>query len=397
MSWRDRLQPGSFRGIAFFTEQASGTGGRRVAVHEYPLQEEHNAEDLGKAAGSQRLQVYVLGDDYDKLRDQLIDALDAPGPGTLVHPYRGTQRVQIQTYDWSIYTRKGGYCSFTIEYVTAGKRLYPVASTANATALQTGCTSAATTMQSSFSETFSVASQPAFVADTAIDQVTAAADTLRALNGQISSLVQPVNELVDQIDQLSDEVATLVLQPLTLASRVADIIISTIGGINDIATALESYNSLQLGFAPTYTVPTITPARKRQAINQTATANLLLGMATIETARFIARSSAPFTTYNQAIDSRDLLLQQLDSLIETGTDAEYNALVDLQAALMRRVDDVAPGLLHVEQIQLQQSVPALVLAHTLYGDATRADELIQRNEISHPGFMPAGTDLEVLL
>jgi prophage DNA circulation protein len=41
-----------------------------------------------------------------------------------------------------------------------------------------------------------------------------------------------------------------------------------------------------------------------------------------------------------------------------------------------------------------QTVPAVVLAHALYGDAWfrsgRADELAARNRIIHPGFVPAG-------
>jgi prophage DNA circulation protein len=40
-------------------------------------------------------------------------------------------------------------------------------------------------------------------------------------------------------------------------------------------------------------------------------------------------------------------------------------------------------------------LPALVLAHRIYQDATRADELVARNGISHPAFMPA-VALEIL-
>ncbi len=40
--------------------------------------------------------------------------------------------------------------------------------------------------------------------------------------------------------------------------------------------------------------------------------------------------------------------------------------------------------------------PALLIAHRLYGDASRADEIIARNKIAHPLFVPGGTPLEVL-
>jgi prophage DNA circulation protein len=40
-------------------------------------------------------------------------------------------------------------------------------------------------------------------------------------------------------------------------------------------------------------------------------------------------------------------------------------------------------------------LPAVVLAHRIYQDATRADELAERNAVRHPAFVPA-RPLEVL-
>jgi prophage DNA circulation protein len=41
-----------------------------------------------------------------------------------------------------------------------------------------------------------------------------------------------------------------------------------------------------------------------------------------------------------------------------------------------------------------ETVSALVLAHALYGDALRSGEIVERNRVRHPGFVPA-TDLQV--
>jgi len=41
-------------------------------------------------------------------------------------------------------------------------------------------------------------------------------------------------------------------------------------------------------------------------------------------------------------------------------------------------------------------MPAIVLAYRLYGDAERADEIVARNRVRHPGFVPGGQPLEVL-
>jgi prophage DNA circulation protein len=36
-----------------------------------------------------------------------------------------------------------------------------------------------------------------------------------------------------------------------------------------------------------------------------------------------------------------------------------------------------------------ETMSALVLAHALYGDALRSGEIVARNRVQHPGFVPA--------
>lgn len=397
MSWRERLQPGSIGGVAFHTEQASGSGGRRLVVHEYPLQEIHYVEDLGKSAGSQRLTVFVIGQDYDLQRDELVQLLDSQGPHTLVHPYLGTLRVHVNNYEWAITTRKGGFAQFNIEYVLHGQRKYPQAGNANAQQLQTACNDCSSAVQDNFTELFSLQGQPGFVEIAALDQFNSAVSYLQAVAGQFSTALDLSNPITEQLNQFSSDLSSLLHTPVTLASEFSGLMASLMSGPDTISTAVTGYKALNTGFAEVDIVPLTTPARKQQAVNQQAIQQLLKTTATVETARMIAEQKAPFVTYNEAIATRDLFLEEIDTLIDNGTDAEYYPLVDLQTAITKRVDDVAPGLQQIQQIQLQQSVPALVLAHDIYGDATKAEELISRNQVTHPSFMPAGEDLEVLV
>jgi prophage DNA circulation protein len=50
----------------------------------------------------------------------------------------------------------------------------------------------------------------------------------------------------------------------------------------------------------------------------------------------------------------------------------------------------------VTQVVPQQTLPALVQAYQLYGDSTRDTDLVNRNLLQHPGFIPAGEPLEVV-
>jgi prophage DNA circulation protein len=48
MSWRDKLQAGRFRTAAFQIDAHDQAGGRRLALHEYPLRDDPYAEDMGR-------------------------------------------------------------------------------------------------------------------------------------------------------------------------------------------------------------------------------------------------------------------------------------------------------------------------------------------------------------
>ncbi|HAW1868790.1 TPA: baseplate protein [Escherichia coli] len=95
MTWKDRLQDASFRGVPFKVEEESAGTGRRVETHEYPNRDKPYTEDLGKITFRPSITAYVVGDDCFDQRDRLIDALNKPGPGTLVHPTYGELKVCV--------------------------------------------------------------------------------------------------------------------------------------------------------------------------------------------------------------------------------------------------------------------------------------------------------------
>ena len=82
--------------------------------------------------------------------------------------------------------------------------------------------------------------------------------------------------------------------------------------------------------------------------------------------------------------------------METAGDELYPALVALRAALVADIAARGANLPGVVNFTPAAVLPAVVIAHRLYGDATQADSLIARNAIRHPGFVPAGEPLEVL-
>ncbi|WP_028294291.1 DNA circularization protein [Oceanobacter kriegii] len=405
MTWRDRLQSGSFRGVEFHTQSASGQGGRNVVVHEFPMQEQHYSEDMGKTAGSERLTVFLVGDDYDAARDQLIEALDKPGAGKLVHPYTGTQMIQVQSYDWTISSRQGGYCQFSISYVLAGKRPAPAAAS-TAADLTAAATAAEALNAQTFAESFSLDSQPEFVTESATNMLEDAFTALNSINGAIEAELNQITDIANDINALTDEVTDLIAQPLNLINNVGAVVTSVIGAFNEISNAFSAYNNLQAAFGITRPVSrtaangTATDTRARMADNQEAIGSAFTAVVVIAFVARIADSDASeFDSLQQAREIRDALLEQLDEQLEADdlSSEQYDAINALATALQRHITALEPGLLSAQDITLKTSLPALVVAHMQYGDASRVDELTDRNGIENPNFVPAGTELEVLL
>lgn len=108
----------------------------------------------------------------------------------------------------------------------------------------------------------------------------------------------------------------------------------------------------------------------------------------------LARASADYrpTSYDEAISLRDLVCGLLETESMTaaaqGQDATYGALRNLRAAVAQDLTTRAADLAHITTVTTPAPVPALVLAHRLYGDATRADELAGYAQAPSPVFLP---------
>lgn len=129
--WWAQLQPGSWRGVPFVLDVGETHAGRRVAIHEYPYRDVAWVEDLGMLPRRFLVQAYLTGDDVYAQRDALVEACEAPGPGTLVHPTFGA--VEVVLLDFAVQDRRerGRYIEAQLQFMLAGDVAFPSASVAS--------------------------------------------------------------------------------------------------------------------------------------------------------------------------------------------------------------------------------------------------------------------------
>lgn len=217
MTWKDRLQDASFRGVPFKVEEESAGTGRRVETHEYPNRDKPYTEDLGKVTFRPSITAYVVGDDCFDQRDRLIEALNKPGPGTLVHPTYGELKVCVDG-EVRVSTSKseGRIVRFDLKFVEAGELSYPTSGAATAQTLMSSCSALDDCISDSFSG-FSIDGVADFVQNDVIGNASimlgyvsdamkvvdsAVSDAARLLQGDISVLLPPPSSGKNFVEQV---------------------------------------------------------------------------------------------------------------------------------------------------------------------------------------------------
>lgn len=436
MAWRDDYRPGTFRGVPFHLKSSSSTGGRRTVLNEFPLRDTPMTEDMGRRARQFNLSLTLIGPDYMAQRDRLIAALETAGPGTLVHPFRGELQVAVLgDYSCEESTEQGGLARISVTFVESGGELRPD----NQVAQGSEGNAAADALQADavieFEDEFSVAGYASFVAEGAIDSLQDATDAVRNAGG----LLDGAGGFASLYWGLTGNFQQLILAPGNLAGALLGLVRGLSSGYSNPLQALKAQMALfglgarakRVAGSATYQVPAraqveanhravyrlVERAALAEAVRlavskpatsaSTATATTTAtGTATATSAtRSTASSSVaaahrvagiPFDSRNSAVEVRDQLLEELDRQ-QLGAPAEhYRPLAQLAAELVRELNRTAANLVPLTRVTPAVTLPALVLAHRLYGDARKADEIVARNRIRHPGFVQGGRELEVL-
>jgi prophage DNA circulation protein len=101
MDWnQEQIRTASFKGVEFRCVLTAGyRGGKRHKIVEYPNRPGGLAWDGGRRPATIDMTALFMDDEYPFQSNYLIDACEALGPGTLVHPTRG--EINVLAIDWS--------------------------------------------------------------------------------------------------------------------------------------------------------------------------------------------------------------------------------------------------------------------------------------------------------
>jgi prophage DNA circulation protein len=403
MTWREDLRRvsidgkqlvgASFRGVPFLVESSERSGGRRVQVHEFPLRDDPFAEDLGRKARTFRIDGYVIGDDYLTKRDALQVALeDVAGPGEFVDPFHGVKRAMCVGLSVRSTRAEGGIAMFAIEFTeTPAQAPTPTEVVDSAEQVADHADVAITAINAEIVEQYDVTGLPAFAIESAEAALVQATEGLGAALEPAVTTSQELAELTGRVALLTAQASSLVRQPAEVLVEFREMITGLVDTAEDAPGAvmdalLEAYG-VDLGAA----VTPVTSTRERELANQTALVAGLRRVMAIEAARLAPL--VPYVSIEEATEARDRVAAQLEEQAAGAEDAAYPALVNLRSGVLRAV----PGdtaFARIVTVTRNVATPSLLLAYQLYGSVELELDIVERNNVRHPGFL-AG-ELQVL-
>ncbi|OWY40073.1 hypothetical protein CEK28_04880 [Xenophilus sp. AP218F] len=423
-------QLASFKRVSFRVRDAGAEVGRRSVLHEYPYRDDPYGEDLGRAARGFSLTAIFLGEDAESELQMLIDALEAPGPGTLDHPWRGRHLVQLEGKARIRYPQAmGGLIEVDLTFVEAGQNLEPDASDDTDAQLEAAADDAQQAAEGAF-------------ADDWLGEIAGLAEEAAAMVeevcAQLESYLGPVDAALAKIDRIINAVQRIINAPLALVGRIQGRIQSLVGKLKNPFSGISSWRKLLRGDVlhpyqtmipnASYVAGSAKPAwavaagagsgqpgaggsggsgggdvggvaqnpyRSSGALPPMPPAMSALVRRTliIEAARSLP--GIEFSSKAEVQVAREQLLDALNAELQTVPDTLYPPMQALRLAVANTLAARTAAAADLDLITTHSTLPALVVAYQATGGVDAASDLVARNGVRHPGFVPAG-NLEVL-
>lgn len=387
----DSFLKGSWKGVPFDVVRASTKGGRRLVVHEFPRSEESESEDLGNLTKRFTLNLFLIGNDYPNQVKKFEKVLDEGGEGLLIHPYRGTFIAKVDgSYDAVESIAEGRMIRYTVTFVV-DKSITPLQVLPSTPyILSLSSSNALSAIKNSFMNIFTLARQPA----------KALRDARNALDKGLYA-IEAAKRIVASIDEFKREVGNLKgkFQAVMLnLEYITDSFVDLLSWGKDESTNTKQrfmeLKQIEL-FKDTLISGTAVTASFDYPSKQIQ--NLISHCATVT--RIEMLDKLDFTSSTEIEDVKNDLTNSVNNILNTEglQDTVYEALRDCKVAYINYIEGLVSKVPENYIFQLEETTNSLSLVYNQYGNVDNEQRFLDRNEISHPGFIPAGVDLSLLI
>lgn len=395
MGWANDLHDASFRGVRFDVTSTRDSSAKSLAIHQAPYANDALIDDMGNDAKHLSVDAIFTGDDYLIRLNALTAALDAYGPGELMHPIYGTLTVQVR--DYSVYHDADtvDFASVSIQFIQAKSSKPDLFTPVQVTKLPLDVLleQAAEALEQDLAA-IQIADKNRFF------------NVLNRVRNAIQDVRQRLNLAISTVDQvLSPQSWAVGLLDDVRALVRADVSISAFARWRDLFYRVERYGSLfSNDDNPFDSVPSL---MQFDSAVQVATA-LATTQIVIDIVQEELSSTQPISTRMTPLDlaqirkeTRELLQAAIAAERESGDQTGHSvAMIQLYKQLADQVHMQIQTLIEARPPLSTYTVKAPCtyhwLAHHLYGDLSRADEIQHLNPtLENPALLMPGVEVVV--
>lgn len=398
----------SFRGVEFKITSRSWSSGRRNQTHEYPNKNIPYTEDLGKKAESYPITAFIIGSDYKDRRDALRKACLEAGPGVLVHPDYGALDVICDSI-----TVKESYDAqqmavIELQFIEAGEKAIPETSIDYAGQVGSSASKLASSAKDGFAAAFvlsegveGLTSLLGGISDLCTSGLDNIGTGIGFAEGLTSNIQTAMNKIVDAGSyalSLKNDAKRLLNTPAGLAAQL-DAVFSAITSLaGNSSNSFKTVRNLASKSNASENASASNDDAKAEKKCMQQIEQLTKQLVAAKEAETI--TSIDFTNAEEAEAVLDDFLTDIEEIelfeeVEPTTEVMQN-LRGLREIVIEYVQDIVLELPRTRTIKLNGQMSSLALAYDLYEDVSRADEIVKKNKLPFPGFIPAGKELKVL-
>ncbi|ELS4260389.1 DNA circularization N-terminal domain-containing protein [Salmonella enterica] len=436
---------GTFRGVPFNVKGEQGqNGGRRTVRREFPLRENGGADDIGQRLREYSFNAIVVGDDYLTRRDALIKALDAPGPGELVHPNYGTLQVQVDSWSCKEDTSGGGRAEFSVTFYPPLTTDAPISTADAAAKTQAATDKAKSGLFGDFADGWDISDLSLHDVQSLIDGATSYINQITSTIQQYFGVLDDLSDIMSSATALQASLSGLIYEPASLAHQV-DQLVGSVQGVSDTAgQAFNAYSGMSNNTAYNSSTPAVvetqdsngnavpttaaqpsTPQGKAASqqlsamvtqtitLYQTSSASSMMteavrlsGNSTREQRAELVASTvtnATAVTMVSQDDAQVMAEQMADELdvaamtaSELGWPQAEDGLRRLRLSFITDITTRSKLLPDVQTVTVTTTEPALVLLNRVSGDVSGWDAFTLRNNVRNPLFLMAGNSYGIV-
>ena len=412
MGWKDDLQDASFRGVQFECTSTNESGSKSLAVKQPPYSNKASVEDMGNNPLKISIEAIFSGENYKIEMDALWAALVATGSGELIHPVHGVMQVYAESYQIGHVAEEVDACKISIEFIQAEDKERPLfipIAVPVSIPLYSIPDSPLSALQSVLKKLQQFNPNKFFSFVNKIrDGISAARQFLGTVKGAIENVLSPdwIVGLVDDATRLAtfDTNISAISKWRDVFKRVQRFEKLFQNDDDTPKVMQQTWRAVQVATAVAVTQQVVATVRKEMAENKTVSftpvelavirqANRKLIQQAINSERALIAAATAAQNNNAGITVEDDAPASELIFIAMTQIQVYKQLADQIHLQIQELIEVRPPITTTKVL-----VPCTLhwLAHSLYGDMDRADEIRRLNpDLQNPAVLRTGMELTV--